>query len=335
MSRLHIYIFLFAAVCASSIHFAASAQRKVSPVSNPQIATQPVNEFKDDTARIHARMRATMAHYHDENGNIIYIDTVTGKEWVDSAALKVTKVPMKYPLLESVSVGVDIWNPLMRAFGQHYGLIDFSAQLSLHNRYKPTFETGLGLANNTPDENNFSYKSPLSVYFRIGADYNFLYNKSPDYQYFVGLRYGFSSFSYSIDNITINSPYWQETAHPSIPSQHPTVGWFEFVMGLRVKLWGPISAGWTFRFHGIAHESKGQYGNPWYIPGYGSRNGKISGSFSLSYTLPLNKKAVESVNSDETDIYLPDPETDNPYAPGVSSASSMEEQALPNLRDDN
>ncbi len=279
-------------MCAVSV--ATWGQRRINPVETPATTTRPVNELANDTARINARIRASMAHYHDENGNIIYIDTVTGREWRDSTAM-LKKIPMKYPLLTAVSVGVDIWNPVMRAFKQHYGLIDFSAKVNLHNRYQPVFETGLGMAKNTPADNNFTYKSPLSVYFRLGCDYNFLYNSSPDYQFTLGMRYGFSPFSYSITDITINSDYWGETARPEIPAQHATVGWWELAIGLRVNLWGPISAGWTLRYHQLLHESKAEYGKPWYIPGYGSRQGAITGSFTIYYTLDFSKKAVEAI----------------------------------------
>lgn len=273
----------------------AHAQRKITPVNTPATATQAVNEFEGDTARIHARMRATMKHYHDENGNIIYIDTVTGREWVDSAVILVKRKPMQYPLMQSWSLSVDAWNPLMRVFGQKFGIIDFQAQLNLHNRYRPTIEMGIGQASDTPADMNFTYKTPLAWYMRIGADYNFLYNNSLDYQYVVGVRYGISPFSYSLDNISIESPYWGDVAHPRIPSQHALVGWFEFCTGLRVNISGPWSAGWLFRYHNILHHKKQAYGDPWYIPGYGSRNGSISGSIYVTYTFDLaKKKATEN-----------------------------------------
>lgn len=284
------------------------AQRKITPINNKSTATQPINELENDTARINARMRATMVHYHDANGNIVYVDTITGREWRDSTAMMQVKKVMKYPLLESVSIGVDVWNPLMRAFGQKYGLIDFSAQLSIHNRYKPVFETGIGMAKDTPADNNFTYKSPLSWYMRMGMDYNFLYNSSTDYQFVAGLRFGMSPFSYSIEDISINSGYWGEDSHPQIPAQRSTVSWWELALGLKVKLWGPISAGWTFRYHSIIHETNNQYGNPWYIPGYGSRNGSITGSFSIYYTIPLSKKrpVVEYKLQNQEELYVPE-----------------------------
>ena len=270
----------------------ATAQRKITPINTPATATQPVNELENDTARINAKIRASMVHYHDEKGNLIYIDTITGREWRDSTAIVAAKKVMQYPLLHSVSVGVDVWNPIMRAFGQKYGLIDFMATVSFHNRYNPVFETGLGLARNTPADNNFTFKSPLSWYFKLGMDYNFLYNSSPDYQFLAGVRFGLSPYAYSIEDISIGSGYWGEDAHPTIPSQHITVSWFELAFGLRVKLWGPISAGWTFRFHKVLNQGACPYGKPWYIPGYGTRTGAISGSFTIMYTLPLGKKQV-------------------------------------------
>ena len=273
---------------------AAPAQRRVTPVNTPATATQSINELKDDTARILERKRAAMAHYHDAEGNVVYVDTITGREWRDSTAMA-PKPGMKYPLLHSASVGVDIWDPVMRAFGQHYGLIGFSASVSLHNRFIPTFELGLGKAKNTPSDGNFTYRTPLSVYFKLGMDYNFLFNSTPDYQFLAGLRYGFSAFNYDITDITISSPSWGVTDQPVIPTQHAAVGWLDVCAGLRVKLFGPISAGWMLRFHTILHEPSPDYGKPWYVPGYGSRTSSITGSFSIFYTLPLNKKSEANV----------------------------------------
>ncbi len=280
---------LLAALLALAIDLSAqSPKRRITPVETPATVTQTVNEARTDSTRILQARMARSTHYHDEQGRTVYVDTVTGEQWIDSTAL-IPVVKMKYPLLESASVSVDVWDPLMRGFGQHYGLIGFAAEVSLHNRYKPVFEMGFGQADHTPSGNNFTYRSPMSVYFRLGANYNFLYNSSPDYQFYGGLRYGFSSFSYSINDITVNAPYWDETARFDIPSRTASIGWFELVFGLRVKLWGPISAGWAFKYHKILHDSKSANGQPWYIPGYGARNNAITGSLSFTYTFSLEK----------------------------------------------
>lgn len=274
--------------------------RRTSPVENKSTVTQAVNEAANDTSRINAKIRARSTHYHRDDGYTVYIDTVTGEEWVDSTQF-ISVPKMKYPLIMAATVGVNIWDPVMRLFGQKHGLIGFSADVNMHNRYFPAFEAGIGTARDTPSGGNYTYRSPLSVYFKIGADYNFLYNSNPDYQWFAGLRYGFAPFSWSVEDITPGPGYWGDTPQFNIPSQNATAGWFEFHIGLRVKLFGNLSAGWFIKFHTLLHESKNVHGEPWYIPGFGTRGQSITGSFSLSYTLPLNKRKSEPVVETEAD----------------------------------
>lgn len=290
-----------AIVAVTTLWAQTPSRRRMTPVENPATITQAINEARNDSARILEARKARSTHFHDEEGRSVYVDTVTGEQWIDSTEM-IRVVKMDFPLLHSASAGIDIWDPVMRAFGQHYGLIGAWAEISLHNRYNPVFEFGLGKANNTPSGNNFSYRSPLSVYFKLGANYNFLYNSNPDYIFYAGLRYGLSPFSYTVDNVTIDNSYWGENTSFAIPTQHSTVGWLEFMLGLRVKLWGPISAGWAIKYHAILHESPAKYGQPWYIPGYGSRSASVTGSFSVSYTFSLEKlnkaKSDEVINSE-------------------------------------
>lgn len=268
--------------------------RHTTPVENRTTVTQAVNETRGDTSRINAERRARSTHYHRDDGFTVYVDTLTGDEWVDST--QVLSVPkMKFPLVMGVNVGVNIWDPVMRLFGQKHGLVGFSADVNLHNRYFPAFELGLGTARRTPSGMNYTYRSPLSVYFKLGMDYNFLYNSNPDYQWLIGVRYGFSPFTWAIDDITLSSGYWDESVRFSIPSQSATAGWGELCLGLRIRLGGNIRAGWMLRFHALLHESRNEHGEPWYIPGFGSRGQSITGSFTISYTLPLNKAKTDAV----------------------------------------
>lgn len=279
-------------------------RRRVTPITTGATTTQSINETRDDTSRINAAFRARSTHYQREDGATVYVDTVSGEEWIDSATIR-TIPRMNFPLLTAVTVGVDIWDPVMRLFGQRHGLFGLSFDVSLHNRYFPTFEIGFGSARNTPTDNDYTYRSPLSVYFKIGANYNFLYNSNPDYAFFAGIRYGFSPFAWSVENVELNSGYWGETQRFDIPSQHSVAGWAEFCLGLRVRLSSRISAGWLFRYHAILHESTGIHGKPWYIPGYGGRGQAITGSFTISYTLPLSR-LVPALTDDIPDDERPD-----------------------------
>lgn len=279
---LSLCISVWCLICAED----ACAQRRITPVTpNNPSTKKEVKEFD----------RSRLQQQYDAQGNIVLVDTVTGSEYVDSITI-IPAIGNIYPLLSDVSIGVDIWDPVMRILGQGYGGVGFMGQLSLHNRFFPTLEAGLSMANMTPDEMNYTFKSPLAPYFKIGCDYNIFYNSNNAYQFHVGLRYGFSSFSYSVEDVTLNNGYWDETTTFNIPSQNTTVGYWEFVAGVKVKIGGPISMGWAFKYHSIIHESKSTYGPTMYVPGYGKRTNPITGSFYVIYTLPLNKSVLPKVD---------------------------------------
>lgn len=278
MKRLLLLLFTIASLTAL-------CQRKITPVTTGATMTQSRNEVKNDSTD-----RSNLVEMKDADGRIILVDTVTGKEFVDSAALK-KKKEVHYPLLHSAIIGVDIWNPVMRAFGQKYGLIGFSAQVNLKNRYIPTFEFGLGNANYDPDDNNYTFHSGISPYFKLGMDYNFLFKSNPNYLAFVGIRYGFSPFKYQLRDVTTGSDYWGETSPVDFPEKSYTASWYEISFGIRAHVWKDISIGWTFKYHRKIGGND-EDGKPYYIPGYGSTSSNIAAAFSIYYTLPLwtNKK---------------------------------------------
>ncbi len=271
-----------------------SAQRRVTPVtprepgSTPQVTTNLKQQV--DSSRLVTTI--------DAHGNTVMVDTVTGLEFVDSTLLK-TPPKMEYPLLHEVIAGVNVWDPIMRALGQKYGLGDVWAELSIHNRYFPFFAIGLGTINETPVDKNFTFKSPVAPYFKIGGSYNFFYNSNPDYRLQMGLRYGFTTYKWSALDVTVDEGYWGTPSTYSLKDIGNTAGYLEVTFGIKVKIAGNFSAGWTIVYHSILHESKSAYGNPMYIPGYGKRNGAISGNFSIMYTIPINKKTATEVKQSE------------------------------------
>lgn len=278
-----------------------NAQRRINPVETPATQTTAINlNPKDSTAVPDPSKMPNLVTSKDSKGNIIYIDTISGKEIADSSKIDISNI-IEYPLWDEVTIGVNIWDPIMRVFGQEYGLFDVWAELSLYNRIKPIIEFGLGNASYTPEDGNYTYKSATAPYFKIGANYNILYKKKKVYQFYFGARYGFSSFSYELTNITIDNPYWNEYFSTSIPPQDATVSFGELVMGLKVKIFNQLSLGWTFKYHTIISESDYKYGRAWYIPGYGTRNSSFTGGFNVMYTIPLSKKKVKvQATSNET-----------------------------------
>lgn len=260
------------------------AQRRITPVE-PPAKERPAAASADTVG---TGKPAGVVEMTDLSGHTILVDTISGVEYHDTILTVAPK--LVYPLMESVSIGVNIWDPVLRCFGQKYGLIGFWGELSLHNWIKPVVEFGFGQANDTPDTGNYTYKSAMAPYFKIGANYNFLYNSDTAYSVYAGVRYGISNFSFEVNDVTINQDYWGDSFTMNIPSQRTTVGYFEAAVGLKVMIVKNIYLGWDIRMHKILHQSKLQYGDPWYVPGFGTRTSTFSASFSVSYTLPLARK---------------------------------------------
>ena len=295
MKRLLIYI-----ICIIALSVTITAQRRITPVT-PQSGQKSERVEKIDKSRL--------VEFKDEKGNIVLVDTVSGKEFVDTTEVKdLNKI--EYPLLHEATFGLNFWDPVMRCLGQKYGGAEVWAELSLYNRFKPVIELGFGSANSTPEDKNYTYKSSMAPYFRIGMNYNFLYKKITDYQFLAGLKYGITSFSYELNDISMDAGYWGEPINFNIPSQKSTVGFMELTFGIKVKIYQNISMGWALKYHAILHENKNKYGEPWYIPGYGTRGSSITGAFSIMYTIPFKKKEAEIVEI-ETEEELPEKQNNN------------------------
>lgn len=328
-------LLLICLILVSAAATTGNAQRRVTPVKAGSRNITGVNENKHETDSLD---RSRLVEIVNDEGKKVLVDTVTGKELTDSAGLmpQQGRVPrMIYPLIYSASVGVDLWDPLMRIFGQSYGVVGLSAELNLHNRYIPVIEAGLGAANSTPAHQNYTYHSGLSPWFRIGANYNFLYNSNPDYQFVAGLRFGYSHFSYELRDVTINDGYWGEDREVNFPRQTSSATYLNVLFGLRVKIWKAVSMGWNVRFRAILHETEQPGGKPWYIPGYGSRNGIMTGSFSVFYTFsPGGRKKAAPLppGFSEMPADEPLPSTgDAPQAPGEEPVATDEPAVAPAL----
>lgn len=262
----------------------AYAQKKVTPVDNdPGKPAQPT------------------LHYYDKHGEpleepvlfLAELDTVTS-----------SRPRAVYPLLYSASIGFNFFDGVMKLFGQSFSSYDVQASLSLHNWFEPLVEFGIGFADNHPEGMNFRYKGKPSFYGKIGINYNFMYKSNPDYQVYLGLRGGYSSFRYDITDVTINSNYWDQSNHFSITNQKGSAFYGQAVAGLKVKIWKWFSLGWSIRYGFKMKTKNGSNSIAWYIPGYGT--GALSATFSLIYTIPIHTKKIDEsvISIGKGDAYI-------------------------------
>ncbi len=209
------------------------------------------------------------------------------------------RIYTRYPRLTDLSFGINFIEPFFMVFGQSYASVDVSATLNMWNRLQPTVELGLGWANNTPDDMNFTYKAKPSPYFKVGANYNFTFKNSPDYQAIIGLRLGYSTFSYDVADVHYWNSYWQEELTFALNGERSHALWGEAVAGIKVKLWDKFSLGWMIRYHRLFNYGKYDHSRPWFIPGFGPRGNSLGLSLSLYYTLPLRRGAKVTKSTPE------------------------------------
>ena len=185
------------------------------------------------------------------------------------------------------SIGLEIAGIGSHLLGSDIFNTEIQAQANLLNRFFPVFEIGMGKADTTNDGTDIHYKTS-APYFRIGMDYNFLYQK-PHLPGILlgGIRYGFSSFDYDVEAPTMTDPNFGGTTDVpfSYLGQKCTAHWLEAVVGLKVKIYKGFCMGWSCRYKRKMSLSKDENTRPWYIPGFGKNS---SGSFNLSYHLIYN-----------------------------------------------
>ncbi|MDL2213498.1 DUF6048 family protein [Bacteroides sp. OttesenSCG-928-J23] len=201
----------------------------------------------------------------------------------------------KIPLYNGLKVGVDLYGLGSKALGSDFLSNEVSVSASLKKRFYPIVELGFG-STNTRSDMDTHYKSS-APYFRLGLDYNTMPNKEKGFLY-VGARYGFSSFSFDVEgaqtedglgNPNLKDEIWH--VYPS-PFSHKglksNMQWFELVVGVEVQVYKEFHMGWSLRMKYRIKASASDYGDPWYVPGFGKYDSSATGiTYSLIYKLPL------------------------------------------------
>ncbi|MDE7160260.1 MAG: hypothetical protein K2O24_05400 [Muribaculaceae bacterium] len=263
---------------------AAFAQGSITPVDNDtEKPPQPV------------------LHYYDRHGNRLQTPVLFLAE-LDT--VKNVRSGPVYPAVSGMSVGVNFFDAILKLFGQTYSSFDVHADITLFNWLMPVVEAGVGFASSSPDNGAFHIKVHPSPYVKIGFNYNFLYKSNPDYQFWLGLRAGMANSRYDVWGITQSCDYYVEGGPTAYDGLRCTSWYGDVLAGLRVRIAGPVSLGWSLRYHfNFSRARKGMACPPWFVPGYG--HNPLGATFSVYFDLYSNRKKTpaagvgEMVNTSE------------------------------------
>lgn len=191
------------------------------------------------------------------------------------------------PVYRGLTVGADIFGIGNRLFGGDALSSEISLDVNLKHRFFPVVEAGYAKMDAYNEDKAIGYKTS-APYFRIGMDYNTMAKKnSPSYLY-VGLRYGFSSFSYDVDAPDLKDPIWGTPSPFVYNGVKANFSWMEVVVGVKVQIYKRFLMGWSLRYKARFGSESTLYTTPSYVPGYGNNKSTIFGiTYNLIYKLPF------------------------------------------------
>lgn len=187
-----------------------------------------------------------------------------------------------------IRLGIDISGPIKILLNDDNVLLKGSFDARV---YKEFFTSGeFGYQKEIYVSEGLSYTSE-GVFGTIGGDYNLLTNKPGRNDLLAfGVRYGFATFTQTVDKYTIQNGYWNnETFVSSIPLQNSNAHWANFHFTLKVEVLRNFYIGGNVGFNFLFYDTELDNFDNLYIPGYGknSDNSSFTFNYGISYLIPF------------------------------------------------
>lgn len=197
---------------------------------------------------------------------------------------RVEKEAPQAKLINGFGVGLDLVGPVMKAMGGRFSNMEACARLNLLEKYFPIFELGLGECKREGNEQPSVFKAS-APYFRIGADYCVTKKRNGN-RLLVGLRYGYTNFSYDYQNPKLEDEVYGGTSAINFEGLGGQMHWAEAVVGVETRLWSIVRMGWNVRYKMRLYGDFSQHGEPWFVPGFG-KNGSNTwgGSVNIMFDI--------------------------------------------------
>jgi hypothetical protein len=113
---------------------------------------------------------------------------------------------------------------------------------------------------------------------------------------YVGMRYGISSFSQTLNSYKIYDPtnyYGENTVISGEKYNGLTASWIEIIGGVKAELFNNLYLGFSLRLNYLVSDKKPNNFDNLYIPGFNrTYDGKFGAgmNYTLSYFIPIYKK---------------------------------------------
>lgn len=205
---------------------------------------------------------------------------------------------VSYPERYGLRLGVDLHKIARTFYEKDYRGFEVVGD---YRFTKKIFLAGeLGNENKTIEDDRLNFTTK-GTYFKVGFDYNSFENwLDMENMIYVGMRYGVSSFSHTLNTYKIYDPtnYYGETIITSgAKFDNLNASWVEVIGGIKAKLFNNLYLGFSVRLNYLVSNKKPADFDNLFIPGYNrTYDGKFGAGFNytLSYFIPIYKKKKET-----------------------------------------
>lgn len=197
-------------------------------------------------------------------------------------------------------VGVDLFKLTRSFYEDDYRGLELVGDYRLTRKHYLAAEIGNEDKTVDEDQMNFTTKG---TYLKVGFDYNTYQNwLNMENIISIGLRYGISSFSQTLNSYELYNPdhYYGEA-----PIVYPTDGkynglsaqWVEVVAGMKAEVFNNVFVGFSVRLNRLITQKQPDNFENLYIPGFNrTYNGDfgVGFNYTVSYFIPLYKSTVKA-----------------------------------------
>ena len=190
-------------------------------------------------------------------------------------------------------VGIDLYNPVANLIDDNRKGLELVGDFRISKNWYVAAE--LGYIDNRKAEDFIDFTTS-GQYIKAGVDYN-VYENWLDMEnlIYIGFRYGFSTFSQTLNSAVIN-------ADPIIPRQEINTPidydglnahWAEFVVGIKAEILNNVFLGFSFSGKKMVSTKEPDNFKNLFVPGFNRvflNNSGFGINYTISYLIPLYKK---------------------------------------------
>jgi len=191
-------------------------------------------------------------------------------------------------------VGIDLFNPVNAFFDNDRKGLELVGDYRISKKLFIAAE--LGYLEDVSDEDFINFTTNGS-YIKAGIDYNAYENwLNMENAIYVGFRYGYSTFSQTLNRFTVNNdPFLDDLATVESGQKFDNLNaqWAEIVLGIKVETLNNLYLGFSFSGKKMITTKEPKGFKNLFVPGFNRvflNNSGFGFNYTVSYLIPLYKK---------------------------------------------